>query len=703
MGGVWRRYNVWIHVLAIGLGLPVGLLLGSALGGVLALGKNHLLTRHTDPKAIPEVLWALRHDMNFAGPFLITAAIVTLLAICSMYALVFGNDSLFGEARFATGNDIRRAGAFREQGMIIGRWGSRWMRADAEDNVMCQAPPRSGKGVSFVIPNLLMSPHSMVCIDLRGENYCNSARYRQDELGQDIFVLDPLNSAGETHCFNPLSYMDRRVPHRVIEQMQRLAIQLFPYPLQGNPFFTDSARDGFSAVGCLLASEPEQDFTLANMFSVLAGDPRKALMAKVGTLEAELKAGRRPIAPGAIDLMKSFCAHNDETYMNIRSTIQSKLGLFALPRVVLTTRRSDFDLHELRSRRMTIYLRCAPDDFDILAPLFNLVFQQIVSLNSHDEFVRTEYGFYEKCEEAWQRYARRDLMRKTLWPELRRAWKGKYRPIAPRSQRCSLILDEFKRLGKMDALADAMSYMGGFGISMAPVIQAHSQLQEVYGPYAANTILTCCQTNIVMRPNTFKDAEDISKQLGANGIVVRNRSTTRYNVLASIGSSSLGSTSESMGQRPLLFPKEVTEMPRRKALVFKSGQPAILSDRVLYFKDRTLRRRAAMGGVDLPRQQIEDYYVYMASQRGFAQAFGDPEQTEEDGAVEFDFKADVEQVLDDLATNEGDFAPASISMTLAAMKGLIADADATAYRYQLQAELSAKGAGDGTPVAPRLK
>src|SRR5579863_7447122 len=127
MGGVWRRYSVWIHVLAIGLGVPVGLMLGSVLGSVVALGKNHLLTRHTDPKAIPEVIWALRHNVNFAGPFLITAAIVTLLAICGMYALVYGNDSLFGEARFATVNDIRRAGAFREQGMIIGRWGSRWM------------------------------------------------------------------------------------------------------------------------------------------------------------------------------------------------------------------------------------------------------------------------------------------------------------------------------------------------------------------------------------------------------------------------------------------------------------------------------------------------------------------------------------------------------------------------------------------------
>ena len=703
MGGVWGRYSVWIHVVAIGAGTLIGTILGALLGSVVALGKNHLLTLHTDPKAVPLVLWALRHDMRISGPFCIVLGIIVILSICGMYAALFGNESLFGEARFASGTDIRRAGAFREQGAIIGRWGSRWMRADAEDNVMCQAPPRSGKGVSFVIPNLLMIDHSAVCVDLRGENYNNSARYRAEELGHAIYVLDPLNADGITHCFNPLSYMDRDVPHVLIEQMQRLAIQLFPYPLQGNPFFTDSARDGFSAVGCLLASEPAQDLTLANIFSVLAGDPRKTLMAKVTHLEAELRAGKRPIAPGAIDLMKSFCAHNDETYMNIRSTIQSKLGLFALPRVVLATRRSDFDLRALRSTRMTIYLRCAPDDFDILAPLFNLIFQQIVSLNSHDEFVRSQYGFYEKCEEVAARYERGGLTFRTLIPELRRAWNGKYRPIAPRSQRCLLILDEFKRLGKMDVLADAMSYMGGFGISMAPVIQAHSQLQEVYGPYAANTIQTCCQTNIVMRPNTFQDAEAISKQLGSNGIVVRNRSTTRYNVLASVGSSSLGSTSESLGQRPLLFPKEVTEMPRRKSLIFKAGQPAILSDRVLYFNDRTLRRRAAMGGVELPRQDIGDYYVYMASQRGFALSFGDADPVPGEDGVDFDFKAEVEQVFEDLAAGKGGFAPANISTTLAGMKGLIADGDASAFRLQLQAEMSAGRAGGGVPMATQFR
>lgn len=144
-------------------------------------------------------------------------------------------------------------------------------------------------------------------------------------------------------------------------------------------------------------------------------------------------------------------------------------------------------------------------------------------------------------------------------------------------------------------------------------------------------------------------------------------------------------------------------MPRRKSLIFKAGQPAILSDRVLYFKDRTLRKRAAMGGVELPRQNIEDYYAYMAGQRGFAAAFGDTDPDAESGGVDFDFKADVEQVFDDLAANEGGFAPANITNTLAAMKGLIADADVSAYRHQLEAELSLAVADNAAPVAARLK
>lgn len=694
--GVWARYSVWLHAGIVLFGLIVGVPIGIALGGLLALGKYHLLTMHTNPRAIPTVLWGLRHSHAFLFPMAIGALVGAATGIGALYALMMQGTSLFGEARFATSSDMRKSGLFRNQGAIIGRQGGRWLRAEPEDNVMCNAPPRSGKGVGFVIPNLLMLDYSAVCLDIRGENFANSARYRQEDLGQEVFVVDPLNRDGKTHCFNPLSFIRRNDPIEVIEELQRIAVQLFPYPLQGNPFFIDAARDGFTGIGCLVAAEQEHDFTIANIFTILSGDPRKALFKKVQELEAQIAMGQRPVSSGAIDLLKSFCAHTDETYKNVSSSIQSKLGLFANPRVAMATRRSDFDLRDLRSKRITVYLCSGPSDLDVLAPLYNLMFQQIVSLNSREEFRRTEIGFWERLEEVDAHWRRGGMPFGKIWKEGRKAWLGLYRPIERNSLRCLLILDEFKRLGKMDVLADAMSYMGGFGISICPVIQSHSQLQEVYGPYGANTILTCCATNLVLRPNTQSEAETISKQLGDNGISVKNRSTTRYGMFASGGNSSIGSVSESLSRRPLLYPKEVLEMPRQKGLIFKAGQSAVLFNRIEYYKMGVLKRRAKLGGTELPVQDIEEYYAYMAKQRhagvaALVESGQDNEIEDDDDGIDFDFKEEHLKSFDDIDKGQGEFAPgSSLDATLKAMQNLVKDTDASAYRKQLKEQMSQK-------------
>ena len=694
--GVWARYSVWLHAGIVLLGLIVGLPIGIASGGLLALGKYHMLTRHTNPRAIPDVLWMMRHNHAYLYPMAIGGFVGAAACIGGLYALMMQGTNLFGEARFATSSDMRKSGLFRNRGAIIGRQGGRWLRAEEEDNVMCNAPPRSGKGVGFVIPNLLLLDYSAVCLDIRGENFANSARYRQAELGQEVFVIDPLNREGKTHCFNPLSFIRRNDPIETIEELQRIAVSLFPYPLQGNPFFIDAARDGFTGIGCLVAAEQEHDFTIANIFTILSGDPRKALFKKVQELEAQIAKGERPVSSGAIDLLKSFCAHTDETYKNVSSSIQSKLGLFANPRVAMATRRSDFDLRDLRSKRITVYLCSGPSDLDLLAPLYNLMFQQIVSLNSRDEFKRTDYGFYERLEQLEAHWRRGGMPFGKMWREGRKAWSGLYRPIERNSLRCLLILDEFKRLGKMDVLADAMSYMGGFGMSICPVIQSHSQLQEVYGPYGANTIMTCCATNLVLRPNTQNEAETISKQLGDNGITTKSRSTTRQSLFASGGNTSLGSVNESISRRPLLFPKEVLEMPRQKGLIFKAGQSAVLFNRIEYWKMGSLRRRSKLGGTDLPIQDIEDYFAYMAKQRqtgvaGLVEAEQPDEIDEDEDGLDFDFKAEHLKDFEDIDKGKGEFTPgSSLDATLKAMQSLVKETDASAYRKRLKEQMSQK-------------
>lgn len=694
--GVWARYSFWVHAGIVLLGLIVGVPIGVALGGVLALGKYHLLTLHTNPRAIPVVLWGLRHSQAFLYPMAIGGAIGGAVGIGGLYALMKQKITLFGDARFATSRDMRKAGLFRDDGLIVARHGGRWLRAEPEDNVMVAAPPRSGKGVGFVLPNLLLVDYSGVCIDMRGENFDNSARFRRDELGQEVFALDPLDRNGRTNCYNPLSFIRRTDPIEVIEELQRMALQIFPYPLQGNPFFTDSARDGFTGVGCMIAAEEDCDFTIANIYSILSGDPRERLSKKIEELERRIEAGDRLISSGAVDLLKSFCSNNEETYKNVSATIKSKLGLYANPRIAMATRKSDFDLRTLRSKRQTIYLRSSPTDLDLLAPLYSLMFQQVVSLNSRDEFKRTELGFWERIEEVDAHWRRGGMPFGRIWREGRKAWSGLYRPIEPNSLRCMLIMDEFKRLGKMDVLADAMSYMGGFGITISPVIQSHSQLQEVYGPYTANTILTCCTTNLVLRPNTQSDAEAISKQLGDRDLPTQNSSTTRYNVFASGGNNSIGSTSENISRRPLLYPKEVSEMPRKKGLLFKAGGAAVLFNRIIYFKMPGLKWRAKMGGVDIPVQNIDDYYSYMATQRqsglgAIMAAENENEVEEDDDGLDFDFKEEHLKSFDEIDKGEGDFKPgSSLDATLKAMQSFVKETDASAYRKQLKDQLSPK-------------
>src|SRR3546814_1286678 len=48
------------------------------------------------------------------------------------------------------------------------------------------------------------------------------------------------------------------------------------------------------------------------------------------------------------------------------------------------TSESDFDLREVRRRRMSIYLGVSPDNIDRIAPIYSLFLQQLVDLNTRD-------------------------------------------------------------------------------------------------------------------------------------------------------------------------------------------------------------------------------------------------------------------------------------------------------------------------------
>lgn len=616
MSSVWLRYH---RELRLGLWLAMLLfaaVVAATIGMFGALAWNRMIVPHMRWEMAPFVVWRALGQRWMARPFWIACAMGFIAAIAAGIALRQQREGLYGNARFRTNQEIRKAGLRSGHGPIIGWAAGGFLRAPMEMNIYMAAPTRTGKGVGFVIPNLLDFTGSIVVLDMKREAYRATSGWRRRALGQRIYLFDPLSGSGETHCFNPLAYIDREDAIGVVSELQRMSLQWLPYPISGNPFFTDAARNGFVGVGAYLAANPDYDFTIANIFRILTNDPQVRLTEMVKEIDMDPSAN---IAAGAIELLKSFLSIPPETFGSVKSTIESKLGLFANPKIVMATRRSDFDLLQLRTVRMTIHLGSNPGDLTLLAPLYNVIFQQIADLHTRELPPRplSRFDRARRARQIVRSAPNRD-------PAIREEARSKARVVRETGlepgQRNAvpvlLIVDEFKRLGKMDVLGEGFSYLAGYGVRIAAVFQSPAQIVSVYGVHMAREIEANCGIQIFFTPSTYADAKDISERLGTRTVKTRSRSDARTTLFSS-SNGNLGNISHSEASRPMLMANEVEDMPPRLGLIFQpgAGRP-ILHRRIRYFEDRVFRARAAAGWVVPPVQFMDGYQSYVRRQGG---------------------------------------------------------------------------------------
>jgi len=109
-----------------------------------------------------------------------------------------------GDARFQTVASLGRGKWFRRNGHILGRLGPRLLRVGDQRHHLVIGPTRSGKGVSYVIPNALCHEGSMIVTDLKGEIFRSTAGYRKAR-GSQVFLFSP--GSERTHRYNPLDFI----------------------------------------------------------------------------------------------------------------------------------------------------------------------------------------------------------------------------------------------------------------------------------------------------------------------------------------------------------------------------------------------------------------------------------------------------------------------------------------------------------------
>jgi type IV secretory pathway TraG/TraD family ATPase VirD4 len=160
--------------------------------------------------------------------------------ILALLPVLASRPVLFGDAHFADEAEIRAAGLRAPTGVILGRLRGRLLRAQGQLGVLLFAPPRSGKGVGFVIPNLLTWQGSAIVNDLKLENFEKTSGTRH-EMGQSVVLFAPLDPNGRTHGYNPLNFVSRDPALRV-NDVQAITAKLVQTPPRADPMWSNEAR-----------------------------------------------------------------------------------------------------------------------------------------------------------------------------------------------------------------------------------------------------------------------------------------------------------------------------------------------------------------------------------------------------------------------------------------------------------------------------
>ena len=125
--------------------------------------------------------------------------------------------SLHGEARFSGFADLAKAGFLKQTdtSIIVGKQNGKLLHYNGQQFALLAAPTRSGKGVGIVVPNLLHYQGSVVVLDIKQENFDLTSGYRQNVLGQEVYLFNPFAEDGRTHRWNPFTYVSKDKNQRV--------------------------------------------------------------------------------------------------------------------------------------------------------------------------------------------------------------------------------------------------------------------------------------------------------------------------------------------------------------------------------------------------------------------------------------------------------------------------------------------------------
>ncbi|NQY74787.1 MAG: type IV secretory system conjugative DNA transfer family protein, partial [Candidatus Margulisbacteria bacterium] len=480
---------------------------------------------------------------------------------------------LHGSAHFASKSEILDMGLLGNSvlnnlhesngnGVYVGSWkdkkNTHLLVHEGPEPVLAYAPTRSGKGVGLVIPTLLSWKHSVVVLDIKGENYELTAGWRKRYANNVIYKFDPSSNDENRTKFNPLDEIRLETDYQFADT-QNIVLMIINPDGKGLKDHWDRTSQSF-LVGVILhckyiALSKGKAATFSDVVTLLS-DPKRSIdkvIEEMMTFEhhAEEKRVDPEIAASARDMLNK----SDKERSGVLSSAVSYLTIFRDPIVSKNMLSSDFKIRDLMNGKkpVSLYLVTPPGDQVRLMPIIRLIMNQIIKILTEDMVYK---------------------------------------------HRLLLMLDEFPSLGKMEEFERALAFISGYGIKAYIITQDLNQIHASYGHH--ESITSNCSVQIAYAPNKNETAELLSKNLGSSTIVKKSFSSSGNKY------SSLLHRTETIQEvkRPLLTPDECKRLPGIRKdkqghiidtgdmLIFVSGHAPIYGKKIMYFLNPIFKARS---------------------------------------------------------------------------------------------------------------
>ena len=482
-------------------------------------------------------------------------------------------EKIHGDAKWAEEKDKKKSGLRSKTGMLLGRDNKGFLIAGGYQHALLFAPTGSGKGVGFVIPNLLFWQDSVIVHDIKLENYELTSGYRATKMKQRGFLWNPASPDGISHCYNPLDFVSRKMG-QMVDDVQKIANLLLPE----QEFWQNEARSLIVGIMLYLIADKSKIKSFGEVVRTLRSDD------VVYNLAVVLDTMGKDIHPVAYMNIAAFLQKADKERSGVISTANSSLELWSNPLIDATTARSDFDVRTFKKVPTTVYVGLTPDNIQRLQPLMRIFYQQTSAAMS-------------------QRIPTKEDKFGVMY-----------------------MMDEFPTLGKMEQFQTGIAYFRGYKVRLFLIIQDTEQLKGTYEESGMNSFLSNSTYRITFAANNMETANLISQLVGNK--TVNQESLNKPKFLDLNPASRSLHVSET--QRALLLPQEVINLPREQQILLIEASPPIKSKKIFYFKEKFFTKRL-LKKVEIP---IQEPYIPNHGRNNAQQNPEDAKPTEDAKALE---------------------------------------------------------------------